>query len=139
MTILLDVNKNSKTLEIGTGSGFQTALLSKASKIVYTVERIKELHLSSKERLSQLGYTNIKYNLGDRSLGWEENAPYDRIILTASAPKLPDKLLEQFAPNGKRIIPVDTDLMLITKCKKDEIKNEVKAKFRFVNLIGDEN
>ena len=136
MTIILDRDKNSKVLEIGTGSGYQTALLSKASKIVYTVERIEELHIRSKERLTRLGYTNIKYKLGDGSSGWKENAPYDRIMVTASASKLPNNLVEQLAPNGKMVIPVGTDLILMTKTN-GEIKKEVITKVIFVSLVGD--
>lgn len=137
MTILLDVDKNSKVLEIGTGSGYQTALLAKASKIVYTVERIEELYLKSKEKLTQAGYANIFFKLGDGSLGWEENAPYDRIMVTASASKLPEKLIEQIAPNGKMVIPVNTDLLLITKDIKGKIKKEIVTKVRFVDLVGE--
>lgn len=137
MTILLDVNKDSKVLEIGTGSGYQTALLSKASKSVYTVERIKELHVKSKEKLIKADYTNINFKLGDGSLGWEENAPYDRIMVTASASKLPEKLVEQLAVNGKMVIPVKTDLLLVTKDFNGEIKTETVTKVRFVSLIGD--
>lgn len=137
MTILLDVDENSRALEVGTGSGFQTALLAKASKYVYTVERIEKLHLSAKERLTQMSYTNISYKLGDGSLGWEEHAPYDRIMVTASAPKLPDALVAQLAANGKMVIPVGTDLMLITKNKNNQITKEAVANVRFVSLIKD--
>ena len=137
MTILLDADKDSKVLEIGTGSGYQTALLSKASKIVYTVERIEDLHLKSKEKLTQAGYANIVFKLGDGSLGWEENAPYDRIMVTASASKLPDNLVDQLAPNGKMVIPVKSDLLLITKDINGKIKEETVTKVRFVDLIGD--
>ncbi len=137
MTILLDVGEESKVLEIGTGSGFQTALLSKISKIVYTVERIKELYVSAKQRLTALGCINIEYKLGDGSLGWEEQAPFDRIMVTASAAKLPDSLVEQLAPKGRMVIPVGTDLLLITKNEKGEIERETVTKVRFVDLIGE--
>lgn len=137
MTILLDIDEDNKVLEIGTGSGYQTALLSKASKSVYTVERIEQLHLRAKERLDQAGYGNIKFKLGDGSLGWEENAPYDRIMVTASAKKIPDKLLEQLAPDGKMIIPVGNDLLLVTKDKEAKVEKKTVAKVRFVKLIGD--
>lgn len=141
MTILLDIDSDSKVLEIGTGSGYQTALLSKACKMVYTVERIKELYLSAKERLNKAGYKNIEFKLGDGSLGWEENSPYDRIMVTASAEKLPDKLLNQLAPNGRMIIPIGfglvQDLMLITKDSDGNVDKEIVEKVRFVRLIGD--
>lgn len=137
MTILLDLNKDNKVLEIGTGSGYQTALLSKFSKIVYTVERIEELYLRAKEKLSQGDYTNIEFKLGDGSLGWEENAPYDRIMVTASARKLPEKLVEQLAVNGKMIIPIGTDLILVNKNEEGKVEKEFIDKVIFVNLIGE--
>lgn len=141
MTILLDVDEESKVLEIGTGSGYQTALLSKVAKKVYTVERIEALHLKAKERLTKAGYSNIEFDLGDGSLGWAENAPYDRIMVTAAASKLPKKLIEQLAPGGKMVVPVDSDhaqdLMVITKDLDGKIKEEVLGKVLFVKLIGE--
>lgn len=137
MTILLDLDKDSKVLEIGTGSGYQTALLSKSSKIVYTVERLEELYLKAKEKLTQKDYNNIKFKLGDGSLGWEENAPYDRIMVTASARRLPDKLVEQLASNGKMIIPIGTDLVLVKKDEEGKIEKEIVDKVVFVDLIGE--
>jgi protein-L-isoaspartate(D-aspartate) O-methyltransferase len=141
MTILLDIDKENKVLELGTGSGFQTALLAKASRIVYTVERIKELHLTAKERLTRAGYSNIEFKLDDGHLGWQEHAPYDRIMVTAAASILPNKLIEQLAPNGKMVIPVGSgsvqDLMVITKNADGVIEKEIVEKVSFVRLIGD--
>lgn len=137
MTILLDAGKDNKVLEIGTGSGYQTALLAKTSKIVYTVERIEELYIESKDKLIKAGFANIFFKLGDGSLGWEENAPFDRIMVTASASKLPSKLVEQLTPNGRMVIPVDTDLLLIKKDIKGATEIENITKVRFVSLIGD--
>ena len=141
MTILLDIDKENKVLELGTGSGFQTALLAKASRIVYTVERIKELHLTAKERLTRAGYSNIEFKLDDGHLGWQEHAPYDRIMVTAAASILPNKLIEQLAPNGKMVIPVGSgsvqDLMAITKNADGVIEKEIVEKVSFVRLIGD--
>ena len=141
MTILLDVDKDSKVLEIGTGSGYQAALLSKACKELYTVERIEELFVKVKERLTNGGYNNIKFKLGDGSLGWEENAPYDRIIVTASATSLPEKLVDQLSPNGKMVIPVGEnsvqDLLLVTKDSEGKVKKDLIAKVKFVRLIGE--
>lgn len=141
MTILLDVNKDSKVLEIGTGSGYQAALLAMASKEVYTVERIEELLIKAKKRLIDGGYENIKFELGDGSQGWEEYAPYDRIMVTASASSLPEKLIDQLAPNGKMVIPVGAnsvqDLLLITKDSEGKVKKEFITKVRFVRLIGE--
>ena len=139
MTILLDIDKDSKVLEIGTGSGYQTALLAKAAKKVYTIERIKELYQGAKEKLSKAGYKNIEFKLDDGSLGWVEKAPYDRIMVTAAASKLPEDLVEQLAPNGKMVIPVGAgsvqELMLITKESDGNIKKEDLGKVRFVRLI----
>lgn len=109
MTILLDIPSEGRVLEIGTGSGYQTALLAKAAGRVYTIERIEELHLGARKKLSEAGYTNIEFKLGDGSLGWEESAPYDRIMVTASPRTIPPALIAQLAPNGKMVIPVGPD------------------------------
>lgn len=137
MTILLEVEEDSKVLEIGTGSAYQTALLSKAAKSVYTVERIEDLYIKAKERLNRAGYSNIEFKLGDGSIGWEENAPYDRIMVTASADKLPEKLIDQLAPGGKMVIPIGNDLIIVDKDSEGKVKKETIAKVRFVKLIGD--
>lgn len=141
MTILLDVKKDSKVLEIGTGSGYQTALLAKAAGEVYTVERIEELFAKAKDRLTKGGYKNIKFKLGDGSLGWKDHAPYHRIMVTASARNLPEKLIEQLAPNGKMVIPVGEgsvqELLLIRKDSEGKVEKELVTKVRFVRLIGE--
>lgn len=141
MTILLDIGTRSKVLEIGTGSGYQTALLAKAAGEVYTVERIEELHLQAIEKLTKAGFANIQFTLGDGSLGWQEHAPYNRIMVTASATTMPKALLEQLAPNGKMIIPVGSgsvqDLLLISKDAHGKIEKEIISKVRFVPLIGE--
>lgn len=97
MTRLLAPKKDSRVLEIGTGSGFQTALLAKTAAKVYTVERIKELMEKAQKRLAALNFTNIYFKVGDGSEGWEVHAPYDRIMVTAAARVLPDKLVNQLA------------------------------------------
>ena len=141
MTILLDVRKESRVLELGTGSGFQTALLSKTSKKVYTVERISELLKSAKERLEKAGYSNIEFKLDDGEIGWREHAPYDRIMVTAAADKLPEALIEQLDKNGKMIIPVGAsdvqDLLLIEKDSNGNITKKLIDKVRFVRLVRD--
>lgn len=141
MTIMLDIDKDSKVLEIGTGSGYQAALLAKVSKEVYTVERIEELYIMAKDRLIKGGYKNIKFKLGDGSWGWKENAPYDRIMVTASATNLPEKLIDQLKINGKMVIPVGEssvqELLLITKDLDGRINTELIEKVRFVRLIGE--
>ncbi len=140
MTLLLEIHKKCKVLEIGTGSGYQTALLAKFAKEVYTVERIEPLHEKAKERLINSGYKNIYYKLDDGSLGWEEHAPFNRIIVTAAATQIPDELVEQLATGGRMIIPVGPrylqDLMLIRKDEEGKITEELIEKVRFVPLIG---
>lgn len=141
MTVLLDIGFQSNVLEIGTGSGYQTALLAKAAAQVYTIERIEALHLKAIERLGEAGYTNIQFKLGDGSMGWKEHAPFDRIMVTASPTNIPKLLLDQLAPNGKMVIPVGPDfvqdLLLIHKDSSGKIRKERIAKVSFVRLIGD--
>ncbi|AKG75386.1 protein-L-isoaspartate(D-aspartate) O-methyltransferase [Salinicoccus halodurans] len=141
MTLHLDLENDSKVLEIGTGSGFQTALLAKFSKNVYTVERIETLHNKARERLDKEGYTNIHFHLGDGSQGWEENAPYDRIMVTAAAEKLPETLISQLAPEGKMIIPVggtfSQELRLLEKDRDGNIQTTLLEHVRFVRLGKD--
>lgn len=112
-----------------------------AAKKVYTVERIEDLYLKAKTRLAKAGYSNIDFKLGDGRLGWEENAPYDRIMVTAAASNMPEKLLDQLALGGKMIVPVESDqaqdLMVIEKDLDGKINEEIVAKVRFVKLIGE--
>lgn len=140
MTLHLDLNKESKVLEIGTGSGYQTALLAKFSHEVYSVERISELSQKAQERLSKLGYKNVSFRVGDGSEGWAQYAPYDRIIVTAGAGIMPKELIEQLALGGKMVIPVGKkevqELNLISKDKQGEITKESLGKVRFVPLVG---
>ncbi len=140
MTQLLELDTDCRTLEIGTGSGYQTAFLSKFSKEVYTVERIEALYEKAKERLSNMGYDNVHYKLGDGSEGWIENAPYDRIMVTASAISVPDSLIQQLKPGGKIVIPIGPNYMQIlyvfTKTMDNQIEQEKIAQVRFVRLVG---
>lgn len=140
MTVALDIDENHRVLEIGTGSGYQTALLSKAGGKIYTVERIKEHYEQAMKRLGEAGYSNIDYKLGDGSLGWSEHASYDRIMVTAAAKTLPEALVEQLAPKGKMVIPVGEgvqELLLVEKDKDGVISQESLGYVRFVDLIGD--
>ena len=109
MTEYLDVSENHKVLEIGTGSGYQTAVLAKLAKTVYTVERITELSAKSRKILNRLGYKNVRYKINDGSLGWKEFAPYDRIIVTAASEFMPTELQLQLVQGGKIIIPIGKD------------------------------
>lgn len=141
MTLHLAPEEDSKILEIGTGSGFQTALLAKFSKKVYTVEKIEALYTTAKAQLDSEGYDNILFHLGDGSHGWKQYAPYDRIMVTAAAEKLPDSLISQLAPGGKMIIPVggpfSQELQLIEKNKDNQVHTSIIEYVRFVKLEED--
>lgn len=140
MTLMLGITDDSRILEIGTGSGYQTALLAKFASRVYTVERIEALQNSAKERLSQLGFANIEFKIGDGSGGWEEEAPFDRILVTAAAHRIPRELIRQLAPGGGMIIPVGEYTQRINIVSKDEDNNvsiREDIPVVFVKLIGD--
>lgn len=140
MTRLLSPEKDSKVLEIGTGSGYQTAILAEFSKEVYSIERISELSKKAQNRLSQLGYKNIFFKIDDGSLGWKEKSPFDRIMVTAAAGEIPKELTDQLNVNGKMIIPVGPqyvqDLLLIEKDSSGNLKKQVVGQVRFVELKG---
>ncbi|NLJ95210.1 MAG: protein-L-isoaspartate(D-aspartate) O-methyltransferase [Clostridiaceae bacterium] len=141
MTELLSPQKDSKVLEIGTGSGYQTAFLAEFANEVYTIEVIEALSKKAKKRLGDLGYNNIFFRISDGSEGWSEASPFDRIIITAAAGTKPTKLINQLAKNGRMIFPVGTpslqDLVLITKDSEGEVEEQQFAKVRFVEMIGE--
>lgn len=140
MTLTLHLQPEAKVLEIGTGSGFQTALLAAFSGAVYTIERIEPLYEWAKVKLGEAGFANIHFKLDDGSTGWAEHAPYDRIMVTAAAAEVPPELIDQLASGGKMIIPVGTpflqELLFIEKDDKGEIQTEVLENVRFVPLKG---
>ncbi|MCZ2259913.1 protein-L-isoaspartate(D-aspartate) O-methyltransferase [Sporosarcina sp. G11-34] len=140
MTLALNLQPQSKVFEIGTGSGFQTALLAAFSDSVYTIERIESLYIRAKKRLKEADFVNIHFKLDDGSTGWEEHAPYDRIMVTAAAAQIPPELIDQLAIGGKMIIPVGTpflqELLLIEKNEDGGIHTEVLNEVRFVPLKG---
>jgi protein-L-isoaspartate(D-aspartate) O-methyltransferase len=140
MTRLLVPEKDSRVLEIGTGSGFQTAILAKMSAEVFTVERIEELMEKTQKRLEALEFTNIHYKAGDGSKGWPEYAPYDRIMVTAAARVLPEELVDQLAKGGRMVIPIGPpgwqDLKLITRTGDGDLHTKTVETVRFVELKG---
>lgn len=109
MTEELDVGPEDRVLEIGTGSGYQAAILAELAGAVFTVELLPELYEAARELLARLDYANIQTRLGDGNEGWPEHAPFDRIIVTAAAPELPGRLIGQLKEGGKMVVPVDDD------------------------------
>lgn len=133
MTELLEVSEGDKILEIGTGSGYQAAVLAEMGAKVYTVEIVKELSDRAREVIEQLGYKNIHFLVGDGYEGWNENSPYDSIIATACPPEIPKPLLEQLKTGGRLVMPVGEDhqeLQLIRKTEKGpDIKDIIPVAF----------
>ena len=141
MTELLNLKAGDKVLEIGTGSGYQAAVLSEITKEVYTVEIIEELGKSAKKRLKDLGYKSIRCKIGDGYYGWKEYAPFDRIMVTAAATHIPPSLIRQLKKGGKMCIPVGNpfltqNLILIEKDKEGNLKTRNILPVRFVPLTG---
>jgi protein-L-isoaspartate(D-aspartate) O-methyltransferase len=141
MTQLLKINKDDKILEIGTGSGFQTAVLAQYSRRVYTIERQRDLGTAALKRLRDMGYENVVFKTGDGSRGWTQHAPYDRIIVTAGAPALPQELLDQLAGGGRMVIPTgdrtSQELEVYEKGKDGAVRKTKEGLVIFVPLIGE--
>jgi protein-L-isoaspartate(D-aspartate) O-methyltransferase len=139
MTEALELKGTEKVLEIGTGSGYQTAILAELSGAVYTVERIEPLLVKSKQLLQELGYTNIQFKVSDGTVGWQEFAPYDAIMVTAGAPKIPQPLLDQLADGGRMVIPIGNrysqDLIRMKRDKNRFLEKNLGG-CRFVDLVG---
>jgi protein-L-isoaspartate(D-aspartate) O-methyltransferase len=138
MTECLELEGGERVLEIGTGSGYQAAILAELADRVYTVEIIKKLALSAEELLGDLGYTNIKVKVGNGWLGWEEYAPFDAIIVTCAPPDIPKPLVRQLAEGGRMIIPVGTYSQELKKLTKKDEKIEIAdiIPVRFVPMTG---
>lgn len=139
MTEALELTGDETVLEVGTGSGYQAAILAKLAHRVVTTERLPSLAESAKKTLDSLGYTNIEVKIAEETLGWPEEGPYDAIIVTAGAPKVPPELLLQLAINGRMVIPVGSrhlqELYKITRRKTQNIVKNLGG-CRFVSLIG---
>ena len=139
-TELLDVKKGDKILEIGTGSGYQAAILCHMGANVYSVERHEQLYLNAKKILQELGF-RAHLKLGDGTLGWSAYAPYDGIVVTAGAPVVPDDLIKQLIVGGHLVVPVGGQksqvMTRITRISKDSYREEQLNHFKFVPLIGE--
>lgn len=142
MTQALDVQSTGCVLEIGTGSGYQAAVLAKLARRVHTIEHHQPLAEIARVRFAAMKLRNIDSHIGDGSKGWPHAAPYERIIVTAAAPEIPQALLAQLTIGGIMIIPVgphvaDQQLLKLTRIAVDEVRKEVLAPVRFVPLVGD--
>jgi protein-L-isoaspartate(D-aspartate) O-methyltransferase len=136
---VLELTGKEKVLEIGTGSGYQTALLAKLASQVFTIERIAPLLERAKEILRQIGANNVSFMLGDGTLGWSQFAPYDAILVGAAAPEIPPAYVEQLADGGRLLIPLggrDEQILHLFTRKGDELERKDLAPVRFVPLVG---
>lgn len=141
MTQLLRLDPAHTVLEIGTGSGYQTAVLARLAGHVDTIERIGVLQAEARGRLEGMGITNVTYQVGDGTKGWPEHAPYDRIIVTAGAPHTPPPLIDQLAENGRLVIPVGSrseQTLTVLERREGRILEKPLYACRFVQLLGDE-
>lgn len=142
MTSALALDKTCRVLEVGTGSGYQAAILAKLAGQVFTVERIPELSQQAAERLATLGLSNIQFRVGDGTLGWPEQGPFDRIILTAAGPKIPPPLVEQLADGGRMVLPLESapgmQQLYLYRKREGELEPQSLGGCRFVPLVGSE-
>jgi protein-L-isoaspartate(D-aspartate) O-methyltransferase len=142
MTDLLNPQPEHKILEVGTGSGYQAAVLSRVVKQVYTIEIIEQLGKRARKDLAKLGYNNIQMRIGDGYYGWKQHAPYDGIVVTAAASHIPPPLIQQLKPGGRMIIPVGSkfltqQLLLVIKDEEENVTTKQLLPVRFVPLTGD--
>jgi protein-L-isoaspartate(D-aspartate) O-methyltransferase len=140
MTQALELSKDDRVLEIGTGSGYQTAILAELAFRVYTIERVRELFVRARKLLDQLGYHNVVAKCSDGTLGWPDESPFEAIIVTAGAPEVPEKLLQQLTPGGRLVIPVGNRFSqtLLKLCRdEDGVHKTDLGGCRFVKLIGE--
>ncbi len=138
MTEKLRIKRNDCVLEIGTGSGYQTAVLAQLARHVYTVEIVETLARLARERLMKVGYNNISYRIRDGSLGWEEEAPFDAVMITAAPARIPEKIIEQLGKGGRIVAPVGTvsqQLYRVTRDSEGLVKERL-IDVRFVLMTG---
>ncbi len=141
MTELLELKGNESVLEIGTGSGYQTAILALLCNRVFTIERISELSFRARKILNELGFNNINFLIGDGSVGWPDYAPYDGILVTAGAPETPRALIDQLADKGRLVIPIGGEYfqtLNVIKKHKGVITRKELFECTFVPLVGKE-
>lgn len=139
MTDLLELKDTDRVLEVGAGSGYQAAILAELAAQVFTIDRVAPLLARAEKTLAELGYKNIKTRVGDGTLGWPEEAPFDAVIVTAGAPQVPRPLTEQLAPGGRLVIPVGdqfSQTLTLVRRTQDGLKMEYHGGCRFVRLIG---
>ncbi len=141
MTEKLELDENCKVLEIGTGSGYQTAVLAEISENVFTIERIAALEKKARVKLEKMGYTNIAFKIGDGTLGWSQFAPYDGILVTAGSPNIPRLLFSQLVEGGRMVIPIGnsfSQILTVVRKQNGEMVEESSFSCTFVPLIGRE-
>ncbi len=139
MTEYLDLGGSERVLEIGTGSGYQTAILAELAREVYTIERFENLARQAQMLLNELGYKNIEIKIGDGTLGWAEQAPFDRIIITAASPVVPAPLSEQLKEGGKLILPLGEtfgQVLTLVEKKQGLLRYKDICGCMFVPLVG---
>ncbi len=140
MTELLQLTGKEVVLEIGTGSGYQSAILAVLADWVYSVERVRGLSSSARRLLDELGYHNVATKVGDGTMGWIEFAPYDAVIVTAGGPRAPQPLVEQLKEGGRMVVPVGdkhTQRMIVGVKTGDQLKTRDEGPYRFVDLVGE--
>jgi protein-L-isoaspartate(D-aspartate) O-methyltransferase len=140
MTQALELTKDDRVLEIGTGSGYQTAILAELAFRVYTIERVRGLFIRARKLLDQLGYHNVIAKCSDGTLGWPDESPFDAIIVTAGAPEVQEKLVQQLIIGGRTVIPVgDRFSQTLLKIRRDDdgVHTNDLGGCRFVKLIGE--
>ena len=139
MTELLDPGPRTRVLEVGTGSGYQTAICAELAAWVLTIEMVESLALQARSQLESLGYSNVLFRIGDGAVGWREAAPFERILVTAGAPKVPPGLLSQLAEGGRLVCPVgpaDCQELVLVERRGEELLSRIHEPCRFVPLIG---
>ncbi len=140
MTQAIELTDKHRVLEVGTGTGYQCMVLARLARRAHTVERVAALSNEARDRLTQLGVDNVTFRVGDGSVGWLEQAPFDRMIVTAAAPSVPAVLLDQLVDGGRLVIPVggaDRQTLVVVERCHDRTIEQTLAPCRFVRLIGE--